>query len=583
MLKEKIHSQLSEICQKEFGVVPDFTVEHPADPAHGDYASNIAMVLAREVGKNPMKIAAKIVSGMESGVSSLEKIEVAGPGFINFWLSKKFLISQLSARTSLAEPPSKGKKYMVEFAHPNTLKLFHIGHLRNIALGESVVRLLESQKIKVVRANYQGDVGLHIAKCLWALGKLKTQNSKLKTLKEKINLLGYAYAKGNKAYDEDEKAKKEIVELNKKIYEKNPQIMPLWKKTRQWSLDYFEEIYKRVNTHFDRYYFESEVADSGKQIVWESLKKDVFEKSEGAVIFNGEKFGLHKRVFITKDDFPTYEAKDMGLARLQFSEYNLDKCIHVVGPEQKGYFAVVFKALEFTEPKTKGKEFHLEYGWVRLKEGKMSSRTGSVVTASWLLDEIKKRVFPMIDVDKEYSEREKEQIAEKVTIAAAKYSLLKFAPNTEIAFDIDESISLTGNSGPYLQYTFARTQSVLRKNQETKGLKNRRTEKPKNRKIVPQFLSSSVSQLKPEELAILRTLYKFPEIVAEATESYTPNLICNFLFDLAQKFNTFYEKLPILKAESEEVWNLRLNLTTATGQIIKDGLYLLGIEVPERM
>ncbi len=592
MLKEEIVSQLSEICQKEFGVTSkDFVVEHPADPNHGDYASNIAMVLAKELGRNPLELAQKIATNFELRTLNLDKVEFVAPGFINFWLSKEFLLSRLqeivSVMTNLTKVSDKSKTYMVEFAHPNTLKPFHIGHLRNITIGESIVRLLESQNIKVVRANYQGDVGLHIAKALWAFAKVPAKGwsaSGRKSLNEKIAAVGKAYAEGNKAYEEDEKAKKEIVELNQKIYEKDTEIMPLWKETRQWSLDYFEEIYRRVDTHFDHYFFENEVADPGKKIVLEFLKKGVFEKSEEAIIFNGEKFGFHKRVFINHLGFPTYEAKDLGLARLQFSEYALDKCIHVVGPEQKGYFEVLFKALEFTEPKSKGKEKHLIYGWVRLKKGKMSSRAGSVVTASFLLDEIKKKVFPMIDVNKEYSKEEKKEIAEKVTIAAAKYSLLKFAPQTEIAFDIDESISLTGNSGPYLQYTYARTQSVLRKckMQNIKYQIKQLTIQQFNN-FPPKADQPLTETIHPEETMVLRTPYKFPEVVAEATENYAPNLICNFLFDLAQKFNTFYEKCPIINAESEEVQALRLALTAGTGQILKTGLYLLGIEAPGRM
>jgi arginyl-tRNA synthetase len=242
----------------------------------------------------------------------------------------------------------------------------------------------------------------------------------------------------------------------------------------------------------------------------------------------------------------------LGLAKLQFEEYHPDLLIHVVGPEQGAYFQVIFKVLELTQPETKGKEVHLPYGWVGLKEGKMSSRTGQVVLGEWLLDEVKEKI------KEKYATQD--EIAEQIALGAVKYSFLKCSLTQEIAFDIAESISLEGNSGPYLQYTFARTQSVL-----TKSKKVRKAAK---------------GPLNQEETLVLRKLAQFPEIIAVAAKNYSPNLLCHYLFDLAQKFNAFYNQHRIIGAKNEP---LRLDLTAATGQVLQNGLKLLGIPAPQKM
>jgi len=357
MIREEIKKLIKESIiklqkQKKIPVfdINEIKIEHPEQEIYGDYSTNIAMIIAKKAKKDPIEIAELLTENFKNKIPDLfERIKIIKPGFINFFVSNKYLQRQVKEILKKKEKfgqldIGKGKTIMVEYAHPNTHKLFHIGHLRNITNGESIVRILKANNFKVIRANYQGDVGLHIAKCLWAMKKTENLEDKIKTLKninEKVEFLGERYVAGNKSYEENENAKKEILEINKQIYNKDPEIEDLRKKTRQWSLDYFEKIYKRVYTHFDRYYFESEVAQLGKEIVLKAVKKGVFEKSKGAIIFPGSKYGLHDRVFITSENNPTYEAKDMELGRLQFKEYNPDLIIHNVGPEQKEYFQVV--------------------------------------------------------------------------------------------------------------------------------------------------------------------------------------------------------------------------------------------------
>jgi len=462
----------------------------------------------------------------------------------------------------VGEAVSTAKRIMVEFAHPNTHKAFHIGHLRNITTGESIVRMLEATGHEVIRVNYQGDVGMHIAKCLWAMTNLAECDPgsvRGKEIHERVEFLGKAYAAGSTRYEADEEVKAATGAINKQIYAKDPAIYPLYQETRAWSLEYFEGIYQRVNTHYDRFYFESEFYELGKKYVAEGVTKGIFEKSDGAIIFPGEKYGLHNRVFVTKEDNATYEGKEIGLGRVQFDEYHPDLIVHVVGPEQVGYFQVLFAALAMMFPDTKGKEYHKVYGWVKLKHGKMSSRTGQVVLGEWLLDEAKKSVFEILKQSKSnYTEEDQEDIAEKGAIAAVKYAFLRVSTDQEIAFDLKESVSFDGDSGPYLLYTYARSKSVLRK--------------AGNEKV-----HIGNEPLNAEERSLARFISFYPEVVSDAARTLSPSVLCSYLFKLAALFNLLYQKHPILNSPQ------RLALTTAAAQVLKNGLSLLGIATVERM
>lgn len=658
-MKDQITQLLKHILAQigVSGVNPE--VEIPEDASHGDYSSAVALKAAKILKKAPMEIAleAKKVMSDEllvirnkkqhqnisqehqtvpekpsslSILQDIDRVEVAPPGFVNFYLTEAKLSGQLgqviNAGKAYGTAKTTSKKIMVEFAHPNTHKAFHIGHLRNITTGESVVRLLESQGTQVIRANYQGDVGMHIAKCVYALTKVSVISSQLsairkKDIKTKVEFLGKAYAAGSKAYEENDEAKAEIGEINKQIYAKDSSIYALYEETRQWSLDYFEAIYQRVGSHFDRYYFESEVYESGKKIVLEALKKGIFEKSAGAIIFPGEKFarldsppaspepqrgessarrGLHNRVFITSEGNTTYEGKDIGLGQLQFAEYHPDRIIHVVGPEQAGYFQVLFEALAQVFPETRGKEQHLIYGWVKLKQGKMSSRSGNVVLGEWLLDEAKKEIYNIIQKSaSKYKKELQDEIAEKAAVAAVKYSFLKVGTEKEISFDLKESINFEGDSGPYLQYTYARCQSVLRKADKS-GVFTNRSRELTGKKMPVEAGDQTLSKhyhVSDVERRVMRLIFHFPDKVAEASLALSPNTMCQYLFTLAQEFNLFYAKHSILGIAKSPMGQgkgansrnatgariLRLSLTSATAQVLKNGLYLLGIDVLEQM
>ena len=564
MIKSKLQKLITEAFKKNKIPVEDVEISYPVHNEHGDFTTNTVLRYAKLLKKNPMELGTKILDSIESA-DFIEKKELVKPGFINFWLTDSYYLAHLR---KIEEEQfdleslhlGKNKKVIIEFAHPNTHKLFHIGHLRNITSGEALSRILTRLGNNVIRANYQGDVGLHIAKCLWQLQIiLKKQGDsflKDKTLHEKIALLGQAYSDGSKAYESNPASKEQIIELNRMIYEQHGDIIPLWKETRQWSLEYFNAIYKRVNTTFNRLFFESELPERAKEIVKEALKKKVLSESKGAVVFKGEKHNLDTRVFLNSIGLPTYEGKELALAEKEFSVFGeVDRCIHIVGPEQSSFFNVTFKVEELLDPKKyKDKQFHLTGGWVRLKHGKMSSRSGVVIEGEWLLNEAKKRILKEFKCD--------DSTAEIVAVAAVKYSFLKKGISSEMIFDFDESISMDGNSGPYLLYAYVRTQSVLKK-----------------AGVIKKFAISTINR---EEKALLQKLHKFPEIVLQAGESFSPSVIAHYLYGISQDYNLFYQKHSILKAEPETL-NFRVILTKHVGHVIKTGLNLLGIETVEQM
>jgi arginyl-tRNA synthetase len=578
-IKEALDKAVKDLTLPDENV--SINLEHPKEESHGDYSTNVSMQ-AFQLQKtdikgvylhkhaagagSPLEMAEKIVNLLNTKylIHNTDRIEAVKPGFINFWISKEYLCGKLQEINNKKEKYGegenlKGKKIMVEFTDPNPFKEFHIGHLYSNTVGESVSRLLEAMGANLKRANYQGDVGMHVAKALYSVlkfNKKEFEELENKTLKEKVGFLGLKYADGADMYEKDDTARREIEELNKKIYVKDKAVLPYYEKGRQWSLEYFETVYKRLGTKFNFYYFESEVGINGLKLVKEYLAKGIFEESQGAVIFPGKKYNLHDRVFINSLGLPTYEAKELGLAFKKYSDFEFDQSIVITGNEIIGYFKVLIAALGKINPELAAKTKHLTHGMVRLPTGKMSSRSGNIITGEWLLDEAKKLL------KSKFSEMS-EEVLEEVAVGAVKYALLKSSLGHDIEFDFEESINIQGNSGPYLQYAYVRTQSVLSKVKNEISLARR-----------------DLARLEPEEVSLLRTLNKFPEIVALAAEKFAPNILCNYLFDLAQKFNLFYQKHKIIGSDQE---NFRLALTSGVGQVIKNGLNLLGIQAPKQM
>ncbi|MBI4053892.1 MAG: arginine--tRNA ligase [Candidatus Doudnabacteria bacterium] len=573
---------------REFLNELDFRITPPPQGKMGDYSSNVALQLKSKfkIPGSTGEIAGKIISEFAGGDSKryFDRPEEAS-GFINFRLSEKFLLENL--RKILKNPniygtnaSLAGEKIIIEFTDPNPFKEFHIGHLMSNAIGESIARIFEANGAEVKRVNYEGDVGLHVAKALYGLYQsylyrksafengLFRPTSNSNDLSKKVIELGSAYAQGTIEYEKNEEAKKEILKINNIIYgdsgdSKSEIIGRLYKWGRQVSLDYFDMMYRRLGTKFDFYFFESGVGKYGKEVVLEFLEKGVFEKSENAIVFRGEKRDpkLHTRVFVNSQGLPVYETKELGLAKIKYDQYPYDRSIVVTGNEIKEYFKVLLAAMKEVFPELAQKTFHLPHGMMRLPTGKMSSRTGDVITAAWLIEEVKKKVLTKI-AEREMAKDQQEKIAEVVAVGAIKYSILKQDSAKDIIFDFEKSLSFEGDSGPYLQYTHTRARSVLRK--------------ARAEKVEAKVLDQSGAG----ELA--RMLARFPAVVARASLEYSPHHIAGYLQELSSRFNRFYAEEKIVDPK-DPVSPHKVALTKATASVLKNGLGLLGIEAPEEM
>ncbi|KKP43695.1 MAG: Arginine-tRNA ligase [Parcubacteria group bacterium GW2011_GWA2_33_14] len=556
-IKEEIR-KLIEKAIKSFGSYDGpVLVETPKEKTHGDYSTNIALALAKKLNKNPIEVAGGLVKELSSKVLKnigIEKVEVAGPGFINFYLSKKFFVENLKKINKNFGKNSnlKDQKVIVEYTDPNPFKEFHIGHLMSNSIGESISRIFEFQGAKVKRANYQGDVGLHVAKAIW--GKMQNQNQAWQN----------AYVFGSEKYEINETAKKEITELNKKIFERSDKnINALYDKGKKESLEYFEKIYKTLGTKFDYYFFESAVADFGKKIVENGLKSGIFEKGEkGATIFKGEKTGLHTRVFINSEGLPTYEAKELGLAHIKYKKYGYNQSVIITGNEINEYFKVLLSAMLQIFPELAEKTKHIGHGMMRLSEGKMSSRTGKIITFEFLLNKVEELVKEKIK-DRDLSDLEKKEITEKVAIGALKYSILKQSIGSDIIYDFEKSISFEGDSGPYLQYSYARAQSVLKKAKAEK-------------------IKASLKNIPNEISKLEKDMIYFPEIVEKSGKEYEPHVITLYLTELAREFNNYYANNKIVD-KNDDFSSYKVAITEAFSIIMKNSLWLLGIQAPEKM
>ncbi|MBP6060858.1 MAG: arginine--tRNA ligase [Candidatus Pacebacteria bacterium] len=569
-MEDKIRNLIKDAL-KNLGIEDvDFVVEHPEDLRNGEYSTNVAMAGAKKLKTNPRELAEKVLEQINKNLpEEIEKTEVAGAGFINFHLPPNFFhgsVEEILNNKNFGENKSlKNKKIMVEYTDPNPFKPFHIGHLMTNAIGESVARILESAGADVSRANYQGDVGLHVAKAIWGLMKdIKLQETVDGVMIQAHNI-GLAYVDGSEAYETDENAKAEIEEINKKIYSRESEkINEVYDWGFKATMEAFEDLYKMLGTKFDFYFLESEMAPIGQSIVKENTGK-VFEESDGAIVFKADKHDpkLHTRVFITKTGLPTYETKELGLTQEKFKVLpNMNLCIVTTANEQLDYMRVVTKALSILHPEFTDKMKHITHGMMRLATGKMSSRKGNIVTGESLLRDTIALVSEKVQ-DREWDDEKKKKISEQVGVSAIKYSILKQSTGGDIIYDFETSISFEGDSGPYLQYSYARANSVL--------------EKAAQENILPDPHSDSIDIFEVEKL-----LYRFPEVVARSAGEYEPHYIANYLIEVARSFNSFYGNNMIVNKEDKNS-GYKVALTFAFAFVMKKGLHLLGIEAPEKM
>ena len=567
-MKEQIEKLIKDAL-KNLGIQDaDFSIEHPEDFKNGDYSTNVAMACAKKIGINPKELSEKIKVEIKNNLpKEIEKIEIAGPGFINFYLSREFFADSINEILKQKENWGKNKilenkKVMVEYTQPNPFKPFHIGHLMSNAIGESISRIVEFSGAKTIRANYQGDVGPHVAKAIYGLITFGMPD-KSKTVSEQAQYIGECYSKGSNLYDTDENAKKEIDIINKKVYNKSDdEINKIYDWGRKTTLDAFEEIYKLLGTKFNHYFFESEMAKIGEKIVRENIGK-IFDESDGAIVFHGEKYDpkLHTRVFINSQGLPTYETKEIGLTITKFEKENPDISIVTTAIEQADYMKVVQKAISLMHPDLESRMKHITHGMMRLAQGKMSSRKGNVITGESLINDSMSIVREKVS-ERDLTEEEKNSIAKIVGVSALKYSILKPALGGDIIYDFEKSISFDGDSGPYLQYTAVRSTSIINKAKDLSF---------ENWNEIPQDITD-----------LEKLLYQFPEVVERSYSKLEPHHIATYLTLIASAFNSFYGNTKILDKDNKFI-TYHLNLVESFYQTMKNGLWLLGIETPGKM
>lgn len=588
MIKTELEILLKKAI-KDAGIkVPsnfDFNIEKTQDAKFGDYSTNIAMRLAKIAGKNPMEVADKIGIEGKRGKrikNLIEKIEIAKPGFINFYLKDEAYINELkqvlkNKNKYGSSKTGTGQKVMVEYSAPNVNKYLHLGHARNDFLGMALSNILEFCGYKVIRANYFNDRGINIAKAM--LMYERNHNSETP---EKLNLkpdifIGKIYAEFETELKKDP-ALKDKAEEYLRLWEAGDKAMlTLWKKITAWAYKGFNRTYHREGSKFDINFYESQIYKKGKAVVEKYLKKEIFIKAkDGHIFIDLTKFGLDKKVLIRSDGTAIYITSDLVLAE-EKEKLAIDKSIYVVDIYQSYHFKTLFKIFELLGYKWADKCFHLGYGYIFLRDKKMSSRAGNVIPVDELIDNLKEKIKKiMANAAKKKVEgvMQKEKVAESLALGAAKFGMLKYEEQKDIRFVPDETIKLEGETGPYLQYTYARIQGIFSKCQ---------TLNPKSKILNKSKIQNSKLKINPLEKELMKNLVNFGEVVEKCALNYKPHFLCTYLYELAQSYNSFYNSNPVLKNKSDEVRNFRLMLCEATGQVLQNGLRLLGISTPEKI
>jgi len=558
-MKELIIKLLANYLSKEESEIEDL-IEIPPNSEMGDFAFP-CFSLAKDLRKNPAQIAQDLSKGIKS--KDLEKIEAKGP-YLNFFLDKSYLAQDIIKQIlSEQEKFGRGKekdRIMIEFPSPNTNKPLHLGHLRNISLGESVSRIFEFEGNKIIRANLNNDRGVHICKSMLAyqeFGKNKKPDRKSDHFVGDFYVLFSQKAKDNPEYET------KAQEMLKKWEGGDRKILTLWKKMNKWALDGFKETYKLFGLKFDKEYYESKIYTKGRKIVEEGFKKGIFQKrADGAVFIDLRKEGLDEKILLRPDGTSVYMTQDLYLAKLKDQEFKLDGSIYVVANEQDYHFKVLFLILKKLGYKFADKMYHLSYGMVELPEGKMKSREGTVVDADDLIKNVQE--LAKGEIKERYPElkgKELEERSLKIALSALKYSLLKVNRSNAMLFNPKEEVSFEGDTGPYIQYSYARASSIIRKSRKKAG--------------------SEIKHL-PEihETELIKKLAEFPEIIQQSYKQLNPAIIANYSFQLAQIFNEFYHACPVINSPQEE---FRLALVAAFKIVVKSSFNLLGIDVMEEM
>jgi arginyl-tRNA synthetase len=601
MVLDAVQTALQKAASQIAGEEVLVQLTHPKDESHGDFATAIALQLSKKLGQPPLTIAQQIIETFEQGGSDttglIHSMTAVAPGFINITLELGELPLQelkriISEGTQYGQSTRlSSKTYSIEHTSPNPNKAMHLGHLRNNVTGMAISNMWEAQGVTVIRDCIDNNRGIAIAKLMWGYLKFARKGDQpidvsywyehqsewntpfeLGTRPDRfVDELYVQAAQDSKEHPEIEQQVRQFVVDWEAHDEKN---WALWEKVLGFSYAGQEMTLKRLGNKYDKVWHEHEHYQKGKDLVELGLKKGIFTVAEnGTILTNLESMGLTDTVVQKSDGTSLYITQDLALTKLKKETFHADKMFWVIGPEQSLAMKQVFAVCEQLGIGKRDEFVHIPFGYMSIKgQGKMSSRAGNVVYIDSLIDQAKDEVLSRMEPGNYASEDERLDIAEKIAIAAVKYSILHVGRLTNTAFDFATSLALEGDSGPYLLYTYARCRSVEAKVGDAR--------------IAGQAIDDSQGlslPSHPAEIALTRWLYRYPEVVAEAAEQMSPNLVSGYMLELGQRFNAFYGSCNILGAENVAQGYLRLQLTRATAQVLKNGLALLGISTVERM
>lgn len=538
--------KIAQIITDEFGIETNVVLTRP-EPQFGDYATNVALQLAGKLGKPPRDVATQIAEKLRE-TGEFESVDVAGPGFINLVLAPQALLD-LTKKEPI--PKRAGQTVVIETNNPNPFKAMHIGHAYNAILGDTIANLLAVDGAKTYRVSYHGDVGLHVGKSMYSLLRYADGDfGKIEAIPEdeRNSFMSKMYAEGSKAYKEDEAAKAEINDLAEQSFEpKTALYIQIYDLCKKWSFEQIDKLVARLgNVPTERRFLESDADVYGVKTVKDNTPK-VFKQSDGAYIFEGSKYGAFDNAFIASNGRGLYAARDLGLMQYKNEYYHPDHSYIVTGNEQAAYFKGVIAAAGQIWPEQAGQTVNIPTGLVKLTTGKMSSRDGDVIEIGWLFDQFAEAI------NARGGEPDDEIIA-----GALRYQFLKVKIGGDVVFDVNEAVSLTGNTGSYLQYAHARARRILEKLDSVQ---------------LP-------TEVRSEDRLLVRKLGEYREVIDLATGSLEPHHICNYLFELAQEFNRYYEKNQVVGSELEAH---RAGLVAVYADTLRAGLMILGIAAPNKM
>jgi arginyl-tRNA synthetase len=592
-LNELVIPKIENAVQELFGVMPD-KLEFQA--TRKDFEGDITLVvfpLLKQIKGNPAQIGQQLGDYLVANCVEVERYNVVA-GFLNIVISDAYYLNFLNeikedAQFGFVKPDANDKAILVEYSSPNTNKPLHLGHVRNNLLGYSVSEILKASGKKVHKVQIINDRGIHICKSMLAWQKFGAGETPETSGLKGDKLVGKYYVEFDKAYKSEisalmtegkteDEAKKQapiIKEAQQMLLDweaGNPEVVSLWKTMNQWVYDGFEQTYKNLGVDFDKYYYESDTYLLGKDVVQMGLEKGVFEKDpDGSVWIDLTAEGLDRKIVLRSDGTAVYMTQDIGTAIQRVKDFpDVGGMVYTVGNEQDYHFKVLFLILQKLGFDWAKDLFHLSYGMVDLPSGKMKSREGTIVDADDLMvemDQTAEKIAVELGKLEDFSTEEKKKLYHTIGMGALKYYILKVDPKKRILFNPDESVEFTGNTGPFIQYTYARIQSLLRKASDLN-------------------IAGAVAnvELHEKEKELLKWLTQFPEIVQNAAQTHSPALIANYVYEVVKEFNSFYQAVPINMGEPDETKRVfRLQLSKKVGEVIASAFKLLGIAVPERM